>query len=75
MNFGNIIKQGESALAGKDGKIDYLELQKDAKSAYGTYNSTEGSSTDKAKAVYQGYQKDHASESSSESKSESSEKK
>lgn len=64
MNFGDIVKKGEAALAGKDGKVDYKELEKDAQAAYSTYNSTDGSSTDKAKAAYAGYQKSHSGDDS-----------
>lgn len=60
MNFNDMIKKGEAALAGKDGKIDYKDLGQDAQAAYKTYNSTEGDISKKAKAVYDGYQKDAA---------------
>lgn len=62
MNFNDLIKKGEAAIAGKDGKVDYAELGKDAQEAYGTYNKTEGSFTDKAKAVYSGFQEDQAAD-------------
>lgn len=71
MNFGDIVKKGESALAGKDGKVDYKTLEKDAQQAYSTYNSTEGTTTDKAKAAYSEYQKNHSSDSKSDAKSDS----
>lgn len=58
MNFNDLIKKGESALAGKDGKVDYKDLQQDAQDAYKTYNSTEGDFSKKAQAVYSGYKKD-----------------
>lgn len=68
MDFGDIIKKGEAALAGKDGKVDYAELGKDAQSAYSTFNSTDGSNADKAKAAYSEFQKERSSEETSESK-------
>lgn len=58
MDFGNLVNKGKQALAGKDGKIDYKEYSEDAKDAYSTYNKTEGLYQEKAKAVYEGYQKD-----------------
>lgn len=60
MNFGDILKKGEAALAGKDGKIDYASLEKDAQEAYKTFNSTEGSFTQKAQAAYSGYNASHS---------------
>lgn len=52
--FNDILKKGEQALGGNgDGKgPDLKNLQKDAQQAYDTYNKTEGSATDKAKAAY-----------------------
>ncbi|OBA22678.1 hypothetical protein METBIDRAFT_35846 [Metschnikowia bicuspidata var. bicuspidata NRRL YB-4993] len=75
MDFGNLINKGKEALAGEDGKIDYSGMQKDAQEAYKTFSTTEGSYTDKASAAYSEYQKDHASQKSSdETKSDSTEK-
>lgn len=68
--FNDLLKKGEQALGGKDGKgPDLSNIQKDAQQAYDTYNKTDGSVTDKAKAAYSEY-----SSKSGESK-ESSEKK
>lgn len=72
MGFDDILKKGQEALGGKDGKVDYGELQKEAKGAYDTFNKTEGSTTDKAKAAYGEFNKEHSSASGS---SELSEKK
>lgn len=63
MNFNDLIKKGESALAGSDGKVDYKDLQQDAQDAYKTYNSTEGDFATKAQAVYSGFQKDQQNDS------------
>lgn len=66
MNFNDILKKGEDALKGEDGKINYKDLQKDAQDAYKTYSSTEGSYQDKASAAYSSYQKSHASSGNTE---------
>lgn len=66
MNFSDIQKKAESALGGSDGKIDYKELGNEAQSAYGKFNSTEGSVTDKAKAAYSDFQTNHSKHTSSE---------
>lgn len=56
--FNDLLKKGEEALGGKDGKApDLKDLQKDAQQAYETYNKTEGSATDKAKAAYSEFSK------------------
>ncbi|PSK41053.1 hypothetical protein C7M61_000724 [Candidozyma pseudohaemuli] len=69
--FNDLLKKGELALGGgKDGKgPDLSNIQKDAQQAYDTFNKTEGSATDKAKAAYSEF-----SSKSGDSK-ESSEKK
>ncbi|PVH17734.1 uncharacterized protein CXQ87_000628 [Candidozyma duobushaemuli] len=68
--FNDLLKKGEQALGGKDGKgPDLSNIQKDAQQAYDTYNKTDGSVTDKAKAAYSEYSsKSGGSEESSESK-------
>lgn len=67
--FNDILKKGEEALGGKDGKKpDFLELQKDAQQAYETFNKTEGSTTDKAKAAYSEYSQKGKSSETSEKK-------
>lgn len=70
MDFNGLLKKGEAALAGKDGKVDYKELGEDAQSAYKTYNSTEGTFQDKATAAYKGYQKEHEKDGKDEKKEE-----
>lgn len=75
MNFNDIIKKGEAALAGSDGKVDYKDLQEDAQDAYKTYNSTEGDFTTKAKAVYSGYKNDRDEDAKADSKDEKKEEK
>ncbi|KAF5211747.1 hypothetical protein E0198_001289 [Clavispora lusitaniae] len=70
MNFDDLKKRGEAALAGKDGKIDYAELGKDAQEGYNTYNKTEGSFADKAKAAYAGYESSHKDDKKEEEKKE-----
>lgn len=73
MDFNSLKQKGEKMFGGKDGKIDYADLQKDGKSAYDTYNKTEGSFSDKAQAAYKGYSKDHAGDKT-ESKTEETKK-
>lgn len=70
MDFNGLLKKGQEALAGKDGKVDYKDLGEDAQDAYKTYNKTEGSFQDKASAVYSGYQKDHANDKKDEKSEE-----
>lgn len=74
MGFDDLIKKGEAALAGKDGKVDYKDLGQDAQDAYKTYNTTEGDFNKKAQAVYAGYQKDAAEDAKKEAGKESEKK-
>ncbi|KAF3989097.1 hypothetical protein FT663_03768 [Candidozyma haemuli var. vulneris] len=70
--FNDLLKKGEEAIGSKDGKgPDLKNLQKDAQQAYDTFNKTEGSTTDKAKAAYSEY----SSKSGKASEEETSEKK
>lgn len=68
MGFDDLLKKGQEALAGKDGKIDYKEYSKDAQEAYKDYSSTEGDFQTKAKAAYDGYQEDHKKDAKKEEK-------
>lgn len=55
--------------AGDDGKIDYKQLQEDAKDAYSEY-SKDGSFTDKAKNIYSEIQKNHSGSDDKKEKKE-----
>lgn len=59
MNFDSILKKGQDALKGEDGKIDYKDLSKDAQDAYKTYSTTDGDFQKKATATYTAYSKSH----------------
>lgn len=60
----DFINKGKEFLKSEDGK----EFQEDAKEAYSTFNKTEGTNPDKAKAAYEGYKKDQEEDAKKEKK-------
>ena len=70
MGFDDLLKKGQDALAGKDGKDDYKEYSKDAQEAYKDYSSTDGDFQTKAKAAYAGYQENHKGDKKDDKKEE-----
>lgn len=48
----DLLNKGKKFLSSEEGK----EFTEDAKEAYSTFNKTEGTTTDKAKAAYSTYQ-------------------
>lgn len=73
MGFDDLINKGKTLVGDKDGKVDFSELQNDAKDAYAEFSKKDGSYADKAKNTYAEIQKNHGG--SSDEKEEKKEEK